>query len=278
MNEFAPVFFGLVSAACWGAGDFSGGMATKRTSVFSVVIASQAVGAILLTLLAILFAEKMPPLENLLWSGIGGLAGALGLMALYRALASGQMGVAAPVAAVVSAMIPVIFGIFIEGLPGVAKLIGFGLALISVWFVSQGEDSSINIQALKLPILAGVGFGVFLILLHQAGDTAVFWPLVSARLASLLMLVTVATFSRQKRVPEMGLLPIIALAGALDAGGNAFYVLAGQAGRLDVASVLSSLYPASTVLLAWLILKERIVFRQRIGIAVALAAIVLIAI
>lgn len=278
MNEFAPVFFGLLSAASWGAGDFSGGMATKRTSVFSVVIASQAVGAVLLTILAILFAEQIPPLGNLLWSGIGGLAGALGLMSLYRALASGQMGVAAPVAAVVSALIPVIFGIVIEGLPGFATLIGFGLALISVWFVSQGEDASINIQSLKLPILAGVGFGIFLILLHQAGDTAVLWPLVSARLASLLMLVSVATFSRQKRVPEMRLLPLIALAGALDAGGNAFYVLAGQAGRLDVASVLSSLYPASTVLLAWLILKERIGFRQRIGIAIALAAIVLIAI
>jgi len=277
MNEFAPIFFGLVSAACWGAGDFSGGMATKRTGVFSVVIASQAVGAVLLTLLAILFAEKMPPFESLLISGVGGLAGALGLMALYRALASGQMGVAAPVAAVVSAVIPVIFGVFIEGLPGFAKLIGFGLALISVWFVSQGENAGINLQSLRLPILAGIGFGVFLILLHQAGDTAVLWPLVSARLASLLMLITVATFSGQKRVPEIRLLPLIVLAGALDAGGNAFYVLAGQAGRLDVASVLSSLYPASTVLLAWLVLKESIGFQQRIGIGIALAAIVLIA-
>jgi drug/metabolite transporter (DMT)-like permease len=275
MNEFASVFYGLVSAACWGAGDFSGGMATKRTGVFSVVIASQAVGALLLTLLAILFAEQVPPIENLLWGGVGGLAGALGLMALYRALATRQMSVAAPVAAVVSALIPVIFGIFIEGLPRFAQLIGFILAFISVWFVSQGVG--INLQSLRLPILAGVGFGVFLILLHQAGDSAILWPLVSARLASLMMLILVATLTRQKRVPKIHLLPLIALAGVLDAGGNAFYVLAGQAGRLDVASVLSSLYPASTVLLAWLVLKERIVFQQRIGIGIALAAIVLIA-
>lgn len=277
MSDFAPVVFGLVSAACWGAGDFSGGMATKRTSVFSVVIASQAVGAVLLTILAILFAEQIPSLESLLWSGLGGLAGAFGLVSLYRALASGQMGVAAPIAAVVSALIPVIFGFFIEGLPGFPKLAGFGVALVAVWFVSQGENSGINIQSLKLPVMAGVGFGFFLLLLHQGGDTAVLWPLVSARLASLIMLVTIAALSGQKYVPEMRLLPLIALAGVLDAGGNAFYVLAGQAGRLDVASVLSSLYPASTVLLAWLVLKERIVFRQRIGIVTALVAIVLIA-
>jgi drug/metabolite transporter (DMT)-like permease len=276
VTDFAPIFFGLVSAACWGAGDFSGGMATKRAGVFSVVIASQFIGALLLTLLAILFAEQMPPLDHFVLASVGGVAGAIGLMALYRALASGQMGVAAPVAAVVSAISPVIFGIFIEGLPGVLKLIGFGLALISVWFVSHGENSRINFQALKLPILAGIGFGIFLIILHQVSDTAVLWPLVGARAGSLIVLVAVASLTRQQRLPGMRLLPLTALAGMLDAGGNAFYILAGQTGRLDVAAVLSSLYPASTVLLAWLILKERISFRQQIGIATALAAIILI--
>jgi drug/metabolite transporter (DMT)-like permease len=275
--DFAPLLFGLASAACWGAGDFSGGLATKRSSVFSVMIASQATGVALLAGMALAFGENVTSVDSLLWGGAAGVAGSVGLIALYRALATGKMSVAAPVSAVVTAMVPVVFGAMIEGLPGRTQMAGFGLALAGVWFVSRAEDVPIPIRSLGLPIMAGLGFGVFLTLIDRASQTAALWPLVASRLVSLSLMLVIATGIRQPRWPARAHLPLVGLAGAMDAGGNAFYALAAQTGRLDVAAVLSSLYPASTVWLAWLILKERITRSQTIGIIAALGAIVLIA-
>jgi drug/metabolite transporter (DMT)-like permease len=141
-SEFAPVAFGLASAACWGAGDFCGGLATKRTHVYSVVIASQLVGVMMLIGLALTLAEKIPSPIHLLWGGLGGLAGTIGLIALYRALATGRMGVAAPVTGVIGAAAPAILGAFLEGWPGALKLMGFALALIAVWFISRTKDAT----------------------------------------------------------------------------------------------------------------------------------------
>lgn len=274
--DFAPVAFGLASAACWGAGDFCGGLATKRTHVYSVIITSQIIGVSLLIGLALLLGEKMPPIPFILWGGAGGIAGAVGLVALYRALAFGRMGVAAPVAGVVGAVVPVIVGATIEGLPGSTQLIGFGLALLAVWFIARTHDATFQWRDLGLPLLAGLSFGVFFVLIHKASDTAILWPLVAARLASLSTLIVLATVSGQPRLTRASALPLISLVGVLEVGGNAFYALAGQVGRLDVAAVVSSLYPATTVWLAWLILKERFTRPQTIGIVAALAAIVLI--
>ena len=276
-HGLASVMFGLASAACWGAGDFCGGLATRRTHVYSVIIASQIVGVAMLIALAMAFAEQVPAPVYLLWGGLGGLAGTLGLVAFYRALASGQMGVAAPVGGVIGAATPAILGAFLQGWPGTLRLIGFALALIAVWLISRTEDTAVRARALGLPVLAGLGFGVFFIFIHRASETAVFWPLVAARLTSLSVLTIVATVTHQPRLPEKTHLPLVALVGVMEVGGNAFYALAARAGRLDVAAVISSLYPAGTVWLAWLILKERITRLQSFGIVAALAAIVLIA-
>ena len=265
-----------MSAACWGAGDFSGGLATKRSSVYSVIIGSQVVGAVMLIGLALAFSERMPSREHMLWGGAAGLAGTAGLIMLYRALASGRMGSAAPVSAVITAMLPAIFGMWVEGLPGAPKLIGFGLALIGVWFVSRTEQGSTRIDDLRLPVAAGICFGVFLVIINRVSESAILWPLASARVASVSALLVFATVTNQPRRPHLRRLPLIAAVGGLDALGNAFFALAGQIGRLDVAAVLSSLYPATTVWLAWLILKERITRPQTVGIVAALAAIVLI--
>jgi drug/metabolite transporter (DMT)-like permease len=275
-SELATVAFGLASAACWGTGDFSGGLATKRTNVYAVIIASQIVGAVLLAMLALAFREPLPPPDQSLWGTLAGLAGAVGLIGLYRALALGRMGVAAPVSAVITASVPVVVGAFTEGMPDVPQQIGFGLALIGIWLVSRTEGLRVRIGDLGLPIMAGLSFGFFLVFIGQVSDGAVLWPLVAARTASLTLMIVTAALTRQPRLPEMKALPLIALAGAMDAGGNAFFALAAQAGRLDVASVLASLYPATTVWLAWLILKERIVRPQAFGIGVTLAAIALI--
>ena len=276
-SELAPALLGLASAACWGAGDFGGGLASKRTSVYGVVIVSQLIGVTLLIASALAFGERMPPTDHLLWGVLAGVCGAVGLQALYRALAQGRMGMAAPVSAVITAAVPVIAGALLEGLPGGMQLLGFGLALIGVWFISRADDTPLAPADLGLPILAGLGFGFFLVLINRASDVAVLWPLIAARFASLSTILAVAALSRRAWRPAVNQLPLIALTGALDAGGNTFFALAAQMGRLDVAAVLSSLYPASTVWLAWIILKERITRMQSVGIIAALTAIVLIA-
>jgi drug/metabolite transporter (DMT)-like permease len=274
--EFAPVAFGLTSAVMWGAGDFCGGVATKRWQVYGVIISSQIIGVGLLMGLALAFGEALPPLEYLLLGGLGGLAGTVGIVALYRALASGRMGVAAPVSAVVAAAVPILIGALLEGLPSAAQLAGFGLALMAVWLISHTADANLRMRELGLPLLAGLGFGVFFVIIGVVSDTAVLWPLVAARCASLGALSIVATATRQPRLAPSGSWRIIVLIAVFEVGGNAFYALAGQTGRLDVAAVISSLYPASTVVLAWMILKERIGQTQFVGIVAALAAIVLI--
>jgi drug/metabolite transporter (DMT)-like permease len=271
------VLLGLASAVSWGAGDFSGGLASRRGDVYGVVLISQAVGLGLLAGLALLLAEPLPPTADLLWAAGAGLAGGLGLLALYRGLALGRMGVVAPVGAVVSAAIPALFGLWIEGLPPALRLAGFGLALVAVWLVSRPENGGpVRRRELGLPLLAGLGFGFFLIVVDRLSETAVLWPLAAARLASVAMLAA-TVLARGRALPAAGVLPLILLVGLFDTGGNAFYALAAQAGRLDVAAVLSSLYPAITVLLARSILQERVSGRQWWGVVAALAAVVLIA-
>jgi drug/metabolite transporter (DMT)-like permease len=269
---------GLVSAASWGAGDFAGGLAARRSNVYGVVVVSQATGLVLLAGLALLLAEPLPSRAGALWGAAAGLAGGLGLVALYRGLAIGRMGVAAPLAGVVSAGLPVLFGTFLEGLPGKPQLAGFGLALAAVWLLSRNAGSvRLGSRALVLPLLAGLGFALFLILIDRASEQAVLWPLVAARLASLALLLPLALWRRRGSLPARESLPLVALVGLFDSGGNAFYALAAQAGRLDVAAALGSLYPASTLLLARLFLKERLASRQWLGAVMALAAALLIA-
>jgi len=268
--------FGLASALCWGAGDFCGGLATKRTHVYGVVLASQLVGVVMLTGLALAFGEQVPPQAHLLWGALGGLVGTLGLVAFYRALASGRMGAAAPVAGVVGAAAPAILGTFLQGWPGALPSLGFVLALAAVWFISRTDNTNVQRRDLGLALFAGLCFGGFFTFIHRASETAVYWPLVAARLASLSALFAFATLTRQPRAPAQEHLPLIALVGVLEVGGNAFYALSTRAGRLDVAAVISSLYPAATVWLAWVILKEKITRMQSVGVLAALAAIVLI--
>jgi drug/metabolite transporter (DMT)-like permease len=276
-GEFIAVIFGLASALTWGAGDFSGGLATKRAPVFGVLAIGHGVGLLLLIVLALVWGEPFPAITDLGWGLAAGLAGALGLASLYRALAIGQMGMVAPVSAVLTAALPALFGMFTEGMPDTLKLVGFGLALVGVWFVA-GTGAKVGARdGLGLALLAGCGFGVFFILLHRAGASAVFWPLAAARSASLALVLPIALGRRQFLLPDLRLLIPVLLSGVLDVIGNAFFVLAGQAGRLDVAAILSSLYPASTVLLAALLLGERMRRVQVVGMVAALAAIALIA-
>jgi drug/metabolite transporter (DMT)-like permease len=276
-GDFGAVVFGLASALTWGAGDFNGGLAAKRVPVFMVMAIGHAAGLLLLLVLAVVWGERLPAATELGWGLAAGIAGAVGVAALYRALAVGQMGLVAPLSAVLTAALPALFGVLTQGVPGTSKLFGFGLALLAIWLVAGTGTAGGSRDGLGLAVLAGCGFGLFFILVHRAGETAVFWPLVAARVGSLGLVLPLALTRRPFLGPDRRQLIPVLLSGTLDVAGNAFFVLAGQAGRLDVAAILASLYPATTVLLAALLLGERISRVQIAGIVVALLAIALIA-
>lgn len=274
-STFGSVALGLASAASWGAGDFSGGLASRRGSATGVVVASQGVGIALLVALAAVTGEVAPTSGQLAWAALAGANGAFGLLALYSALASGRMGIAAPVSGVVGAVVPVLVGAAVQGWPGTLRLVGFALALVGVWLLTAaGDGAGVWPRELALPVLAGVSFGLFLVFIHRAGGSGVLWPLTAARATSMGVLTAIGSVAGTLTVPRRSALRLTCLAGILDTGGNAFFVLAAQAGRLDVAGVLSSLYPASTVLLACLLLGERLTRRQTAGAVAALLAIV----
>ena len=274
--EYSAVFYGLACAVVWGAGDFSGGMAVKRTNPYGAVIAAHVVSLIMLLTLAAVTGEALPPTRDLLWGCVAGVGGGIGLALLYSALASGQMSIASPVSALVAAGLPVLFGAFSDGLPHTATLSGFVLALAAVWVISGGVGVKLQIEKISLPLLSGVCFAAFFIFLDMGSGQSILWPLVATRVASITSLLSFSIVTRQPWIPTRdSWVPIIA-SSLLDSAGNALYAMSARMGRMDVAAVLGSLYPGSTVLLAWFILKERISPLQMIGIVIALVAIVLI--
>lgn len=277
-SEAATVAYGLASAAAWGAGDFGGGLATRRSSARGVILFSQLIGVGLLFLLMGFMPQPAPLPRDLIFGVLAGICGSLGLVGLYTALSRGRMGVVAPVAAVVTAVIPLITGFFLEGSPPLQKMGGFLLAMLAVWFLSRSSAQlTVAPRELLLPAAAGVGFGLFFIFIDRVTAGVILWPLIAARLASIVIMTVWSLARRPFTAPTWRQLPLIALAGIGDTGGNAFFALAAQAGRLDIASVLASLYPAATVLLAWLVLKERLGLKQWLGVALAAAALPLIA-
>jgi drug/metabolite transporter (DMT)-like permease len=277
MNHIlAPVIFGLAASLFWGSGDFSGGLASRRANTASVVLGAYAVGFVLLVTLALIWQEPFPNPSDLLWGGLAGVAGVLGLLSFYSALSRGKMGIAAPVSAVLTAMLPVLFSAFTAGLPNLLQLGGFVLALLAIGLISRPERTTGRPKGIGLALLAGCGFGCFFILISRVNPATTFWPLAAARLTSVLVLLIMMRLRRQQILPGKTVAPLVALAGILDAIGNAFFVLAAHSGRLDVAAILSSLYPAATVLLAALVLRERVTRIQAIGILLVLLAIPLI--
>ncbi len=266
----------LAAAAVWGGGDFAGGIAAKRANVFRVVALAHGCGLIMMLALAFLSGEAIPPRTDLMWGAVAGIVGAFGITALYTALAVGRMGVVAPVASVVTGILPVLFGMRTEGIPDRIQLAGFVLALASIWLIARPDGEIDSHRGIGLAVLAGVGFGLFLIAGKQAGHHGVFWPMAAARSASTLTMLVIVAFSQKKAWPTGAALWAALFAGIGDSAGNALFIAASRHGRLDVAAVLSSLYPASTVILASVLLKERISRMQTVGIAGALLSVVLI--
>ncbi len=277
--ETLAITYGLASALTWGASDFSGGYASRKAAVLRVIFWSQLLGGALILFLALLFSSVIPPLDHLALGALAGIFGVLGLVALYMGLARGRMGIVAPISALVTAALPVAFSLLQEGLPSPSKLAGFAFALLAVWFLSYNKTSpGFRFDELVLPVLAGIGFGLFFVLIDQGTTKSVLWPLAAARGASVSLVGGFLLFSRTQGKTSGKDLPFIFLAGVFDSLGNLFFALAANLGRLDVSAVLASLYPASTVLLAWLILKERLQRLQWAGVLSAAAGLVLISI
>ncbi len=276
-----PIFFGFLSALSWGAGDFSGGLASRKLGAYRAVLYADFFGLLLIAIVLGIYREEIPSAYVLINSMIGGALGSVGLLTLYYSLTKGQMSIAAPVSALFAAVLPVVVGAITEGLPKVLQVLGFGIALIAVWLISRGNTTERfrldHLADLRLPILAGVGFGSYFIFIHnatQATDT-VLWTMFTSRIAGTVLLFFVVLIRREPFTVPREAWNVVFFNATLDVGGNFFYILASRLGRLDVTAVLSSLYPGTTVLLAWFILKERISPKQWIGILAALTAIIL---
>ncbi len=272
---FASIF-ALSAAASWGSGDFTNGLVVRRVGLLRTVLISYSVGLLALVGVALARLEVLPPLIDLVWGALAGLAGMAGLGFLLRGFSTGRMGIVAPVSAVLATSIPVVFAALTEGLPREIQLLGFGVALVSIWLLSRPEPLGGRPAGLGMALAAGLGFAGFFILLDQIGENAVFWPLIAGRLAACAVLAAFALSTRRPISPPRSLLGLLVLAGVLDVSGNLFFLLAVQSGRLDIAVVLGSLYPAVTATLALLIAKEHLARLQMLGVVGAILAIILI--
>jgi len=267
----------LLSAVVWGTGDFSGGIATRSKNEYQVLFLASIPGIAALGVFALLFREAIPSAKDALWSLSAGLSGAFGITALYKGLSLGNAAAVAPIAAVIGAGLPVVFSFLELGLPGSVQILGFIMAITGIWLVSRppGGQRHANRQELILAMIAGVGFGGFFILISQADKALVFLPLVISKVAAIILAFT-TILMRRETLPSIKGNPIALITGLLDAGGNIFFMLARQYTRLDVAAVLASMYPAVTVILAWLVLREKVCASQWKGIALCVIAIALI--
>jgi drug/metabolite transporter (DMT)-like permease len=274
--EFAPTSLSLVAVFAWGTSDFLGGYAARRANAFLLTTIAHAGGLTLMLLLASATHAQLPSQSSTLWAFAGGMSGGGALAIFYRALASGRMGLTAPVSAVLGAAIPTMFGMITQGLPAAVHIAGFLVAAIGIWLIARTEDGS-GPEGIGIAALAGVGFAGFYILISQAKDGSALWLAVFSRCGSLLVTGIIVLAQRKFREITPAGVRFGLLAGCLDVSGTALFVRASQTGRLDSAVVLTSLYPAVTVLLARLILHEHFTRWKAVGMFAALLAVPMIA-
>ena len=271
----------LLSAGLWGIGDFSGGMGVKAAgggtgAALRVVLFSHLTSVGVLLLLGLAGGTPFPHGRLLVWGLVAGLAAGLSLSAFYTALSRGAMGVSAVVSGVLAAAIPALFSMVVDGAPGWRRGVGFFVAGAAIWLIAKGNGKE-GWGTLGLAVGAGAGFGIYFVALKYAGAGGVVWAMATARLGSIATcaLILLGLRAGSGRV-SWRMMRWVVTTAVFDTSGNLLFVAATQAGRLDVAAVLASLYPASTILLAALILKEKLTRRQGFGMAVAVVAVVLI--
>jgi len=271
------IVYSLIAVLCWGTSDFTGGYASKRTNAFLVTLTAHFAGTLLMLSGALATHAPMPSGASREWALAAGAVGGVALAIFYRALAGGKMGLTAPIAALLGAAIPTVFDMFREGLPGPLPIVGFALAGIGIWLISRPEGKLGHPEGISMAILSGIGFAGFMLCIHRVGDSSVLWSAAYSRFASFVLVGLMVLAQRRKIGFERGDLMLGLLAGCIDATGTALFIRAQQTGRLDSAVVLTSLYPAVTVILARVILKEHFHRWRAVGIVAALVAVPLIA-
>lgn len=281
----------LAAALMWGGGDFSGGMGVKAVGgsmggALRIVLLSHLTSFAILMAVGYLQGNPFPHGTILAWGVAAGVAGGLSLTAFYMALSRGAMGASAAVSGLLAAAIPAVVSMATEGSPGLLRLAGFFVAGAAIWLIAagppdRGVHGGTGTGTMGLAILAGAGFGVYFVALKMAGAAGPVWTMAMSRMGSLgicsLMLLGLMVTGREATVRlNWPAIRWVLLAALLDTSGNLLFVAATRAGRLDIAAVLASLYPASTILLAAWMLHERPTRRQGLGMLVAAAAVVLI--
>ncbi len=274
------VLLAALSALCYGAADFSGGFAARRSQLVPVLVTSQAAGALLAFAFVLASGEAAPAGLDLAWGAVAGVAGAVGLALLYRGIAGGLVAVVSPTAALVGATIPVAFGVLSGERPSPAALAGSAVCLPAILLLSWERGEVANRHALRSArghaLLSGTFIGLFFIALARSSPGSGLWPVLAARGASITLLVAAAFLSRQPlAVSRAGALPTI-VAGVADMAANVLFLLATREGLLSLAVIVASLYPAPTVVLARMFFRERIPTLRVVGLGLAVAGIALI--
>ena len=268
----------LTSAVFYGLGDFLGGISTRRMSVWTVTAWSQTLGLGVLALGLIVVPADAVTSADILWGALAGVIGLVGLAALYSTLASGSMTIVAPIAGATTAVIPVIVDISQGAELSTRHWIGIGLALGAVLLIGIDPDSkNTDLRLIGRAILAGAAFGVFFIALAQTSEASGLWPLVGARGTTIPIAFAIVGLRRVAARPRSRDLGMLAVLGNLDMAANVAIALALQRGPLGISTVISSLYPAFTAITAIIVLHERPRPGQTVGIVLAMAAIVALA-
>ncbi|MGA7623177.1 MAG: EamA family transporter [Candidatus Acidiferrales bacterium] len=275
-RQFATAAWGMAAVMAWGTSDFLGGYFTRRANAFLFTAIFNLGGLTLMVTLA--KATHAPSLSarSVIWILAGGVSGSTGVAIFFRALSTGRMGLVAPVAAVLGAAIPALVSMFTEGLPGRVSIFGFFLAATGLWLITRSEDGNAR-ENIDLAIVAGIGFAGFFICIRQAGNGSAFWFATFTKIGGLAVTGLIVVLQRTFREITASGLRGAVITGCIDSVGTIFFVCACQRGRLDEAVVISSLYPAVTVLLARFVLKEHFTRWRLVGLLAALAAVPMIA-
>jgi drug/metabolite transporter (DMT)-like permease len=275
------VVLGLFAAAFYGVGDFVGAFASRRHTAITVLLHSYPVGAVLMAAMLPFFPGSLTA-RCVVFGIAGGAAGLMGVVIMYSLMSVAPMNIISPVTAVLAAIVPVVFGVGVGERPHLAAWFGILLGIAAVILVSRTDEDhphgKIALRTLALAGLSGLGFGFYFIFLARAGRDTGLWPLVVSRVSSAALIVPLAAQRRAFTRITGHMLTLTIAAGAFDALANMFFLLASRHGLLALASVLTSLYPAFTVLLAITLLHEHTTRGQRMGLVLTGAAIVLITI
>lgn len=275
------VLLAALSALLYGGADFLGGLATRRGTAAAVVSLVEIAGLGLFAAIVPFVSLGTPTRAELLWGGASGAAGGAGLALLFRALALGPMSIAAPVAAITAAALPVAIGVLAGERPGVRALAGIAAAIGAIALATRPADprgARPPVPTLALAFGAGVAFAIFYVALGRTSPASGLWPAVAGRAVTLAMFAPVVILQRRRRdvLARDGLVPALAC-GVLDTLAHVSYTLAAQRGLLSIVAPIGSMYPAGTIALAALLLGERLTATQIAGLACGAVAILLLA-